>query len=448
LALPLAWVSVEYLRSVFPLDGFPWLILGYSLWRYPPLIQIADLTGVYGPSFLMAMGAGLLQAWVVYFRHPRRNPAMKPMAGTWIFAALLAGTLVYGTLRPHSLEIREGPVLAAVQGNIPQEVKDSRDLTGLTYKTYLDLTRDLLDRKKGPVPHMVVWPETVFPYPLGEGKPGDTWYAGGYGYSEALRRERQLIKEEVIRKILAPHGTWFLTGVIGNRALQDGTIESRNGAYLYDPSGTRKGVYSKTILVPGGEYLPFIDLLPRPFRRTIERWVKDAAGYLPDLDRGFGVQVMSFDADGTEYDFGVQICFENIYGDYCRRFIRQGADFLINISNEGWFKTSSEFDQMLAMSVFRAIESRRTLFRSTNTGISCVIGPEGGIPGPEERIQENGRDRAVQGTLVAEIPLCTSNALYTQVGDLFARLIFFAQIIFLAVLLFRFIWVTKRVSSV
>lgn len=438
LALPVAWVAVEYLRSIFPLDGFPWLLAGYSLWRITPLIQAADITGVYGMSFLLALSAGVLLAWFLCVKEKR---VKKPLIGTGVLALGLAGALAYGFIRPATLEVEEGPVLAAVQGNIPQELKHGAGGAGQIFAHYRDVTNRIFEAPSPP--SLVVWPETFFPFPLGEGQPGDRWLPG-IGYSESLLCERKLIGVEIVERILAPHEAWFLTGVLGYRLGKEGALERRNAAYLYDPEGIRKGVYYKTLLVPGGEYLPYIDAVP--FGDSLKNLIETQAGFLPDLEPGFGPQLMTFTASGEPYRFGVQICYENIYGDYCRRFIKEGADFLINISNEGWFHSASEFDQMLAISVFRAVEMRRSLFRGTNTGISCVIGPEGKVPPMEDRITENGVDKNVEGVLVKRVPLCHTASLYVQHGDRFAQAVFFVQIICLLFLLFKFLW-GKKVAS-
>jgi apolipoprotein N-acyltransferase len=333
-------------------------------------------------------------------------------------------------------------VLAAIQGNIPQELKNDENLSDVMYRQFLETTRSLFDENPDPLPDMVIWPETVFPFPLGEGKPGDIWYESGYGFSESDRREKAFLINAIVKDLLAPRDIWFLTGVLSLGKTMDGKVHKRNGVYLYDPLGERRHAYYKTILVPGGEYLPLLDVIPF-LRSAVESYANQVAGLLPDLSPGFGPAVMTCKARGVAYRFGVQICFENIYGDYCRRFIKEGAEFLINISNEGWFKESAEFDQMLAMSVFRAIETRRTLFRSTNTGISCMISPLGGIPGPEDRIMKDGRDRAVQGVLIRRVPLCKNSTVYTEVGDLFWKILFYGQIVLWGLLLLQKIWVTN-----
>jgi len=445
IALPISWVAVEYLRSVFPLDGFPWLILGYTLWRIPPLIQIADVTGVYGVSFLMAMAAGLILSWIHCLGGTPLERENKPLVGTWIFCAIMIGICTYGYVRPHALKIEKGPVLAAVQANIPQELKHVSNVAGDVYQRYVDATADIYKNEASPLPDLVVWPETVYPYAIGEGRPGDRWFRDGSGYSRARMNEQLLLVEGVVNRILAPRDAWFLTGVHAYNIGLNGKIEERNGVYLYDTAGKRRDSYFKTIRVPGGEYLPLVDAVP--FGDKIRSYALSVAGYLPDLEPGFGPEVMKLSTRERDYLFGVQICYENIYGDYCRRFIEAGAEFLINISNEAWYKTSAEFDQMLAMSVFRAVETRKSLFRSTNTGISCLIDPTGKIPSLDNRIHENGKDRAVQGVLVKEVPLCMAHTLYTRFGDGFAQIVFSIQIFLLGFLFFKNLWVTRRSFS-
>jgi len=437
IALPLVWVAIEYLRSVWPLDGYPWLLIGYSLWHCPVLIQIADITGVFGISFMLAMAAGVAVAWIIYFE---KRESAKPLKGSIVFLALLLGVTVYGVIRPKTLEVGEGPILAAVQGNIPQKLKDNRSRASEVYEQYKKMTIRLFNNPDGVTPSLVVWPETIFPYPLGEGNDDDIWWTNKdveYKYADFRRQENLLIGQDLIQKIIGPHDAWFLTGAVGYYLGKDNKLQQRNGVFLYDSLGERKGVYYKTVLVPGGEYLPWIDMVPESIADSIKSMVLETAGFLPELWKGSGPKVFQMTAKGRTYRFGVQICYENIYGDYCRKFIKEGGDFLINISNEGWFNKSSEFDQMMAMSVFRAIEMRRTLFRSTNTGISCVIGPRGAVPGLEDRIASDGEDRAVEGILKREAPICRSGSFYVEYGDLFAKILFYMQIIVLLFLLFR-----------
>jgi apolipoprotein N-acyltransferase len=117
---------------------------------------------------------------------------------------------------------------------------------------------------------------------------------------------------------------------------------------------------------------------------------------------------------------------------------------MVNISNEGWFGESSEFDQMMAMSVFRAVEVRRTLFRCTNTGISCLIGPLGRFPGPENRIVKNGKDRGVEGVLSRPVLVCSARTLYARLGDTLPKCLVLLQILLIVLTELRGRLVTKE----
>jgi len=145
----------------------------------------------------------------------------------------------------------------------------------------------------------------------------------------------------------------------------------------------------------------------------VEEWIAGAAGFQIDLVPG--TSHAPFLVGGVPC--GVTICFENAYGRPSRESVKQGATFLLNLSNEAWFGTSAEFDQMELQSVLRAVETRRALFRSTNSGISCLVRPDGRRPAGADRLVVGGADRAVEGTLSAEIPLYDGLTPYVRWGD-------------------------------
>ncbi len=452
---PLAWISVEYFRSVFPLDGFPWLLLGYSSCFIDPLLQTADLCGVWGPGFLLALSSGVVAVYLLPHisgqtpagRLPADRTPLSVIsnryAGTGLFLVLFAGALIYGTCRPSTVVIEKGPVLATIQGNIPQELKDDSYRFEEVFGRYLNATRELLSGGFKS-PDLVVWPETIYGLPVSDDTAGEVWHKdeNGNEYGDAYwrAREKELVVDLVIEDVVGPAHAWFLMGAGTYRLGADGLLEKRNSAILYNPEGNRCSSYSKTVLVPGGEYLPWIARLP--FREEIETWVMDLAGFLPNLKPGQGPSVHTIDAGGKKYCFGVQICYENSYGDYCRRFVREGAEFMINLSNEGWFGRSSEFDHMMAMSFFRAVETRRSYYRSTNTGISCVIDPLGKVP-QGGRIVVNGEDRDVAGILSCEVPLCRVRTFYMELGDFFPKVLVLFQVLVIFVFLVGSLVVTK-----
>ena len=424
---PTAWIASEYVRATFPLDGFPWLLLGYSSWRFDPLLQTADLFGVWGPGLLMALFAGVVAGYVIRWTTVPRPPLkIIQHAGAALWIVLFSAALIYGSCRPASITTEKGPVVAAVQGNIPQILKHNPNSAGDVLGRYIAGTRRLFESGTGSAIDLVVWPETMYPYPLSDGAAGEIWEPDRrVGDREARQIERAELIEPIVDAIMRPEGAWFLVGALTYRLGPDRKPERRNSVILYDTEGERRSSYSKTVLVPGGEYLPWIEVLP--FSDRIEEMVLAVAGFLPDLAAGDGVELHTFDAGSGRYSFGAQICFENIYGDYCRKFVRQGAQFMVNLSNEGWFKDSAEFDQMMAMSLFRAVETRRSLFRSTNTGISCLVDPLGTLPATGTKIVRDGSDREVSGVLVVEVPICAQSTLFTAIGDLLPRLLLLMQ---------------------
>lgn len=460
LCAPVAWTAVEYVRASFPLDGFPWLLLGYTSWRIPPLLQTADLFGVWGPGFIMALCSGVIAHYIL-----RRASSVgsgttgdkvaagnfvAAHGGTVLFSFLLAAALAYGTVRPGGIELEKGPVLAAVQGNIPQHLKWNNASYVEVHARYLAATSRLMNSATNsetePAPDLVIWPETIYRFPISEGEEGEVWFPeDGFGDAQARKLERQWIAGKFIHETTGPAGAWFLVGAESFRLGPEGDLERRNSVFLYDPEGNRRSSYSKAILVVGGEYLPLVDWIP--FGESIKRFVENIAGYVPDLKPGDGPRLHTLSVRGIDYDFGIQICLENAYGEYCRRFVQLGAQFMVNISNEGWYGESAEFDQMLAMSLFRAVETRRTLFRSTNTGISCMISPLGGVPDDDRKVVSNGRDRAVDGVLSCEVPVCTATTLFTLIGDAPGQAVMFVQVLLLLISFLRGRSVTIRSSA-
>ncbi len=382
--LPVLWTAHEMVRLSWPLNGYPWQFVGHAVAASPVLVQSADLGGVLLLTFLVTTVSGGLLAH------------LQGRRGAGVAVAALVFLFVYGLVRPSLLaEPEPGPLLAAIQPGFAQHLKDnplaSEDrmavLAGLTHEAVTSSTP----------PDLVVWPETMWPYAVSEG-PG-------------AEREERLMATVVSRLVGAaePAPNLLLGALVRN--LPEGSLS--NVALYYDGAGKRLGRYDKFELVPGGETLPLIGWLPAGLAATYRQLILDMAGYVPDLRPGEGPSLMELDGR----PFGVTICYENAYGSYCREFVRQGATFLVNISNEGWFGRSTEFDHMELQSVLRAVESRRALFRATNTGISCLVRPDGRRPAGADRLVSEGRDRDVAGLLVARIPLHTDRTLYAAWGD-------------------------------
>ncbi len=403
-ALPMLWTGLEFARLHFPESGYPWQFLGMALAANPVLVQAADLQGVMGLGFVAASVAGALMAWRAGSR-------------TWVGGAvLLVAAVVYGLIRPTTLaEPQPGPLLAGIQPAFPQVLKDGGMRPQQRYDTCVDFSRRAFARDE--LPELLIWPETMWPWPL-DADPAaasiEPWYDNGFGPADA-RQFEDVYLGRLVSLIRSVAGDTEVHLLLGAAVIQGsvGDLDQRNSAMLFGPEGRRLARYDKTILVPGGEHIPFEELLPQSWIDAFAEISYGVAGFVATLTPGDGPRLM--DLAGTP--FGVTICYENAYGGYHRRYVEDGARFLVNISNEAWFGTSSEHDHMELHAILRAVETRRALFRSTNSGVSSLVLPDGQRPA---RLVVSGSDRAVGGTLVARVPLHSGVTPYVRLGDVLA----------------------------
>jgi apolipoprotein N-acyltransferase len=399
-AAPLLWVAMEMARLNWPLSGYPWVFLGHALAASPVLVQAADLGGVLLLSLLAATTG---TAFMALRRGERRAAASAGL--------LLAAAAVYGLLRPATLDAgRPGPRVAGVQPNVPQALKRNPLSRRELYERGLQLSRQAL--AQDPPPEVLVWPETMWTVPLGEGAAGDVWYPAEQGYPAYGPADAARESAEALRPLVQGGRTDVVLGSLWRR-LVDGRVRLSNSAVVFDAAGRLVGRHDKVLLVPGGESVPFGSLLPDGLRDLVEDWIASAAGFLVDLLPGPGFEPLPVGGAPC----GVTICFENAYGEPSRESVKRGAAFLLNLSNEAWFGTSAEHDQMELQSILRAVETRRALFRSTNSGISCLVRPDGRRPAPADRLLVGGADRAVGGIFVAQVPLHDGLTPYVRWGD-------------------------------
>jgi len=327
LFIPSLWVIIEYLRSHL-LTGFPWALLGYSQYANLPVIQIADLAGVWLVSFLiMFVNASIKEALL------KRQRRYLFFAGV-----LITLDLIYGALRLSRVEPAEALRISVVQGNIPQELKWDTGSREFILNRYFKLTGEA----KKDAPDLIIWPEAALPVVL-EDEPV---------YYERLVRYVKTISQPL------------MFGAVTNRR---GSYY--NSALLLSKEGKLLQRYDKLHLVPFGEFIPFRSALP--FLETIAP--------IGDITRGRNYTLFTIQRRGLkiQHQFGVLICFEDVFPELARQFVNKGADFLVNITNDAWFGKTAEAYQHLAASVFRAVENRVYLVRSANTGVSGFIDPQG-----------------------------------------------------------------------
>jgi len=377
--IPSIWVLLEYIRSHL-FTGFPWALLGYSQYLNLPIIQIADITGVWGVSFLVMMVNVLIKQvigdrlWVVGKR--TKNIILLPIL-------LLALSLGYGYyrlyLRPKTYDLR--PIrVSVIQGNIPQELKWEINSRDFIMNKYFALTK----QAAGDKPDIIIWPEASVPFVLEE---------------EPLNFKR--IKD-LAKEIKTP----LLLGVVTYR---DNFYY--NSALLVSSDSEILNKYDKLHLVPFGEYIPLKKILP--FLETVVP--------IGDFTAGKVYTVFTQYTRHNTRDtirFSVLICFEDLFPELSRRFVKRGADFLVNITNDAWYKKTSASYQHLQASVFRAVENRIFLARAANTGVSGFIAPSGKII---SLVQErSGKNIFVEGIDTQELPILNkSPSFYTRYGDVF-----------------------------
>lgn len=363
LLAPPLWVAIEWLRGHL-FTGFPWGLLGYSQYGELRLIQIAAWTGVYGISFLLVLvNATVALAVVQGWRGLKVGGALTLVA--------LALTLSIGTWRLPGASPSTFPV-AVAQGSIDQSVKWSPSYQRATMEIYAGLTRQAAASR----PRLVVWPETAAPY--------------------FLSREPAVTAE--ISSLAAFTGAPILVGALEvERRPESATYF--NSAFLVTASDGIGSRYDKMHLVPFGEYVPLKRLL---------FFVEAIAAEIGDFTPGSRPLVF----DGAGHRFGVVICYEGIFPELFREFVGGGAEFMVNITNDGWFGRTSGPIQHLTMMPFRAVENNVAVVRAANTGVSAFIGPSGEI---RERLGLFER-----GQMVGRIPLRRGVTFYTRYGDVFA----------------------------
>ncbi len=407
LAAPLAITALEFLRAHL-MSGFPFYFLSHTQHAYTPLIQIADLTGAYGISFLVAAANGAIVDVILADAQTKRRLLWAP--GIAALAVLLA--VGYGVVRIRTADLREGPKVLLVQGNVPLDLKHSQSLE--ENLEILERYVDMSIEATAPNVDLIIWPETMFPVAMEYVLDADLADRLVTDKDEEVRGfGRFLIRCELQMTRLIEASDAAL--LLGAESRANGRY---NSAFYFGPKGKLLGRYDKMHLVVFGEYVPLGRLLP--FLKRFRPAVMGA-----DLKPGTPRMPFKLSAKGgEEYAFGASICYEDTETGLFRRAAGLGADFMVNVTNDGWFRDSSELDHHLAICAFRAVENRVPIARCANTGISALVDPDGRI---RKRIADaDGAFREVHGILSDRLMLTGQTSLYTRYGDVFAWLCVFA----------------------
>jgi apolipoprotein N-acyltransferase len=381
-----AWVALEMiLARIF--GGFPWNLLGDSQYHIVPLIQFASFTGVYGISFLVVWtSVSLLCGAIAVFGQPtQRSPWMAEiiLPFTAIFVAMFYG---FHQLAHPDATRREVKV-ALVQPGIPQTMIWDADKNRERFRDLMELSEDALAQPAD----VLVWPEAALP-----GTPFDENGNIGAPLSELARE----------------HKSWL---IIGGDDFEAKPTETNyfNACFLINPQGQLAERYRKRGLVIFGEYIPLERWLP------FIKWLTPITGSYTPGDRAVQFHFSTTSANAPEkVQTSVLICFEDVFPHLARKSVQPDTDFLVNITNDGWFGEGAAQWQQAAAATFRTIENGVPLIRCANTGITCWIDRYGRWQ--QVFTDKNGTVYGV-GFMHATVPLPDSHpqTFYNRHGDWF-----------------------------
>jgi apolipoprotein N-acyltransferase len=461
-SVPLVWVALEYFRC-FALTGFPWYLLAHTQHDLLPMIQITDIGGVFLVTLVVAAVNAFLFDLAYQFPEVRQWFNLSELEPSRTYASLeffnrgilaeclfrrnlilegtalvilLASTYTYGAMRLSPDQFKPGPTVCLLQSNLDQRLREGNDDRSI--QTATKHFADLCIRASfnhHPRPDLLIWPETSFPRPWVEVSPDLPIENVPNDWRDAEIDIRAALGDLAGKYTRIPH----LLGMNAHRLdppAHPGEIPRHrqyNSALLLNAQGRIDGKFDKIHRVPFGEYVP------------LKAWLPFLSWLTPYDGKEFGIQqgekLTRFKLG--KYHFGVLICYEDSDPSMARRYVEQAeegpaVDFLVNMSNDGWFDGSSEHEEHLAVSRFRAIECRRAMVRAVNMGVSALIDGNGRVLKPKLHPDTNPPVWVVQeemlripdlpisewhqfkqkaGILKATVPIDTRFSFYAATGD-------------------------------
>jgi apolipoprotein N-acyltransferase len=372
-----AWTALEMARARV-LSGFPWNFLGASQYTMLPLIQIASITGVYGVSFMIVwFSVAIGGVMLVLARRPST-------AAIWSQAALpllvLGWIVAYGMTKTLGIPSPKRQIkVALIQPSIPQTLIWDVKENAIRFQQVIALSEKALAEK----PDLLVWPESAVP-------------------------ELGPEVEQAIERLLASHPAWLIFCADSQEPLPSGQTADYNSSLLVNPAGVGEAIYHKRRLVIFGEYIPLVRWLP------FLKWLTPVGdGFTP------GDRAVQFNLTSLSVKTSVLICFEDMFPQEARDHVEDDTDFLINLTNDGWFGDGAAQKQQAASAIFRAIENGVPLVRCANNGLTCWIDAQGRI---REALKAGGSIYG-PGFITPQIPLRDpgqrAQTIYNRYGDWF-----------------------------
>src|SRR4030066_980515 len=373
---PCIWTALELLRNYF-ITGFSWALLGYSQYEFLEIIQIADITGVYGVSFLLVIvNIAITEITLSIKKRGRKEKGhyknLIALAAIPVFLFTVLYIYGYAKLSSNKNDADNQRIkVGLLQGNIDQGVKWDVKFKRETIDIYLNLSK----KAKAEGAELIIWPETAAPF--------------------FFEQEKEYKK--ILTDFVRENNIYLL---FGSPAIKD-YDKLLNRAYLISTNGGILSKYDKMHLVPFGEYVPMTKFL-----FFINKMVEGIGDFIP------GEEYAIMKTDGGR--FGVVICYEIIFPELVREFVKKDANFMVTITNDAWFGKSSAPYQHFSMAVFRAVENRVPIVRAANTGISGSIDSYGRI--------KKTTDIFVETYITDEIEISKNHkkTFYTRNGDIFS----------------------------
>lgn len=393
-----AWVALEWTRG-WLFTGFGWNGLGVALHGNWALIQAAEFTGVAGLSFVVVFANIIAVTTPVRLYFEARNQQMRPHFDFTLTLAVIIGLLTFGLYSVRTSPSTQPLHVAAVQADVPQREKFDPQFNTEIFDRFTRLSDIALH--SSPSSDLMVWPESSLPDPVRNSN------------TESYRFVTEFSASAKIDLLLG--------------ALDFEDRHDYNAAVLVSGADQQMQVYRKMHLVPFGEYVPLRHSFPL-FAAVAGTWVPG------DFDAGAEYTV--FHLTNREVKVAPLICFEDTVGDLTRRFVLNGANLLVDVTNDGWFLRSAGSRQHLDNALFRCIETRRPMVRAANTGVTCFVNEFGRVT---QILQDENGSTFAEGVLsgTVNVPIDRTVTFYVRHGELFAQLCGVVTLIAVAILVWR-----------
>jgi apolipoprotein N-acyltransferase len=397
-----AWATHEWVRG-WLFSGFGWNGLGVALHAQFPLIQIAEFTGVVGISFAIAFANVIAVTTPLRLFLEAKTHQMRPHFDLTLTMVGIVGLLAFGLHRIQLPSPAKPIRVAAVEANVPQLQKFDPQFTGEVFERFRRLSEIAL--KANSPPDLMVWPESSMPDPV---------------------RDQNTESYRFVTDFAATTKTDLMLGTLDADEGHD-----YNAALLITNSGAQMQIYRKIHLVPFGEYIPLRHSFPL-FAAIASTWVPG--------DFARGTEHTVFNLADPDVRVAPLICFEDTVGDLVRHFVTNGANLLVDVTNDGWFLHSSGSRQHLANAIFRCVENRRPMIRAANTGVTCFVNEFGRVT---QTLQDDTGNTFNEGVLTGEIQIPQDQQItfYARHGEWFAESCAVATAIAII-----FIFVRRRVA--